>query len=200
MRLPDGWTGTQGRDNATAKNATDDLIVSRYPLAGGKALETRTYLQAGHGDRAYAQDGQLVTLIHGAWRSPVWGTDGYVLAATPARCNLRAGTNCQGEARLPDGRWLRLYGGSIKADPKWHPGENAYLQVIDGTTVVAKVELDHVARDSSGLPVGGRYEPEGVQMTDLDGEPWVLVGFAVGQLGNTTMRVYGRPLSLVLKD
>lgn len=50
------------------------------------------------------------------------------------------------------------------------------------------------------MPIEGRYEPEGLQVTEIDGEPWVLVGFAVGQLGNTTMRVYGRPARYVLND
>lgn len=195
VQLPDGWALTQGRDNATGSNVTDDLILTKFDK-DGKRLETRTVLRGGHGDRAYCVSGNLVVQVKGIWSRIQFGSPwSWKGTGTPPRCALRGGDNLQGEARLPDGRWLRLYGGSIKADPKWHPGENAYLQILDGTTVVRKISVDQVPRDSSGNPIGGRYEPEGVSVGTVEGIPCVLIGFAVGQLGHTTMRVYARPVS-----
>lgn len=193
--VADGWAMTQGRDSGTGSNATDDLILSRFE--GEKLVETRTFLKGGHGDRAYSVDGRLVVQIHGVWRTVVPGI-APTAAATPARCALPGLVGLQGEVGLPDGRWLRLYGESIKGgterDPTHRP---AFLQVIEGVKVVLTIDLDNVARDEAGLPIGGRYEPEGATVGDIDGEPWILVGFAVGRLGNTTMNVYGKPLRLV---
>lgn len=194
VQLPDGWALTQGRDNGTGSNATDDLILTKFDK-DGKRLETRIVPRGGHGDRAYCIDGKLVVQVKGIWARVTFGSPwSWRGTDTPTRCALRGGDNLQGEARLPSGQWLRLYGGSIKTDPAWHRGENAYLQVIEGTTVVRRISLDKVARDSDGHPIGGRYEPEGVSVGTVEGIPCVLVGFAVGQLGHTTMRVYAKPI------
>lgn len=200
MPLAAGWGMTQGRDNGTGSNATDDLILTWFP-DGGKR-ETRTVQRGGHGDRAYRRGGKLVTLIKGVWSQVTFGSPwDWSKTDTPDRCALRSGAGCQGEAYAGEGRWLRLYGESIKggSERDWSH-RTAFLQIIDGTKVVGKVDLDHVARDGKGEPIGGRYEPEGVFVDDRNGEPWVLVGFAVGRLGSTTMNVYGRPLRLVLED
>lgn len=199
IRLPDGWALTQGRDNATGSNATDDLILTRFTV-DGRRVETRTVLRGGHGDRAYCVDGRLVVQVEGVWSRITFGSPwSWKRTSTPPRCKLRAEPGCQGEAAVGDDTWLRLYGESIKGgaerDPENRP---AFLQVIDGTQVVRTVSLDRVARDDKGNPLGGRYEPEGVSVADLNGVPHVFVGFSVGRLGNTTMRVYARPLEEVL--
>lgn len=195
-----GWALTQGRDNGSA-NATDDLILSRYAPEGGKALETRTAPRSGHGDRAYSVDGHLVVQILGAWSTVTFGEPwSYAPTATPARCSLRGLAGLQGEASAGGTVWLRLYGESIKDGSERDPTHRtAFLQVIDGTTVTATLDLDSVPREK-GLAIGGRYEPEGVTVATINGEPTVLVGFSVGRLGSTTMRVYGRPLRYITKD
>lgn len=196
IQIPGGWALTQGRDNRTGLNATDDLILSRFGPAGGRALETRTVLRGGHGDRAYCVDGHLVTQVRGVWARISFGSPwSWRGTATPARCALRAGDGCQGEASLGGGRWLRLYGESMKGGAERDPSHRpAFLQVIDGTKVVRTLDLDGVARDAKGLPLGGRYEPEGVSVGIVDGVRCALVGFSVGRLGATTMNVYATPV------
>lgn len=200
VQLPDGWALTQGRDNSTGSNATDDLILSKFGPAGGRPLETRTVARGGHGDRAYVVDGRLVVQVKGSWSSVTFGTAWKIRPTdTPARCSLRAGAGCQGEAYAGGGQWLRLYGESIKGGAERDPSHRtAFLQVIDGTKVVRKISLDDVARDAKGDPIGGRYEPEGVSIGVVDGVRCVLVGFSVGRLGNTTMQVYALPLDRVV--
>jgi len=199
IRYADGqWALTQGQDSGSGSNATDNLILSQF----GRDLEvndTRTVARAGHGDRAYLIGGFLVTQIRGVWARVKFGSPwSWAGVGTPPRCALPGAPGLQGESQLPDGRWVRLYGESIKGGAERDPTHRtAFLQVVAGLKVVARVDLDHLARDDHGLPIGGRYEPEGVQVTVIDGEPWVLVGFSVGRLGNTTMNVYGRPLRLV---
>lgn len=198
LRWSGGWYLTQGRDNGTGNNAYDDLVLTRFDREC-RRLETRTVLKGGHGDSSYVVDDQLVTLIKGAWSAVTFGSPwSYRKVSTPPRCSLARGHGCQGEASLGGGRWVRLYGESIKGGRERDPDHRtAFLQVIDGTKIVRKIDLDGVARDAAGAPIGGRYEPEGVSVADVDGEPWVHVGFSVGRLGSTTMRVYGRPVRLV---
>jgi len=194
-----GWGGTQGRDRADQPtNAGDDLVLSRYEAGGGLAVETRTVIGGGHGDRTDHADGHMVTRINGVWSKVTFGPE-FTTEPTkaPPSCPLPRPNGSQGDAHLGGTRWVRLHGGSIKTDPAWHPGENAWLQVIDGTVEVGRIDLDAVARDVKGNPIGGRYEPEGVTVAEIDGEPWVIVGFSVGQLGHTTLNLYGRPVRLV---
>jgi hypothetical protein len=195
VRLPDGWALTQGRDNRTANNATDDLILTLFDLKG-KRLETRIVLRGGHGDRAYVVDGDLVTQIKGVWARVHFGSPwSWKGVPAPARCELPGLPGLQGEASLGGDRWLRLYGESIKGGiERDATHRTAFLQVIDGTKITDRIDVDKVARDVNG-PLGGRYEPEGVSVAKIDGEPWVVLGFSVGQLGSTTMRVYGRPVA-----
>lgn len=194
VQLPDGWALTQGRDSGSGLNVSDDLILTRFDPTG-RRLETRTVPRGGHGDRAYVVDGHLVVQILGVWARVAFGSPwSWRGTATPARCSLRAGSGCQGEASLGGGQWLRLYGESMKGGAERDPSHRpAFLQLIDGTRIVRTINLDHVARDAKGLPLGGRYEPEGVSVGVVDGVRCVLVGFSVGRLGGTTMRVYGIP-------
>lgn len=196
VQIPEGWALTQGQDSGSDSNATDNLILSRFKPGGGKAVETRTVARGGHGDRAYGGR-WLVVQIRGTWSAVTFGSPWhYARTDTPARCSLAYGAGCQGEAGLGGGRWLRLYGESMKGGAERDPSHRpAFLQVIQDTEVVRKISLDHVARDSKGQPIGGRYEPEGVSTGTVDGVPCALVGFAVGRLGSTTMRVYACPLT-----
>lgn len=198
IQIREGWALTQGRDNDTGRNATDDLILSKFGSMGGSALETRIVTKGGHGDRAYSVDGRLVTKVRGVWAVVRFGSPwSWRGTAAPASCSAkpRAGRSFQGETRLPDGTWVRLYGESIKGgrerDPEHH---TAFLDLIVGTRTVATIDLDHVARDAAGLPIGGRYEPEGVTVARVAGVDYLAVGFSVGRLGRTTMNVYGLPL------
>lgn len=194
-----GWAMTQGRDNGTGNNAWDDLILSRFGAGGGRALETRIVPRGGHGDRVYVVGGHLVTLVEGVWARVRFGSPwSWRGTATPARCPRKAGPGCQGEAQLPDGRWLQLYGESMKGGAERDPSHRpAFLQLIAGGDVVSTLDLDGVARDADGEPLGGRYEPEGVFVAELDGVLYVLVGFSVGRLGATSMVVFGCPVERV---
>jgi hypothetical protein len=198
IRYPDGqWALTQGQDSGSGSNTTDNLILTQFGR-DQEENETRSVPRGGHGDRAYLIAGYLVTQVRGVWSRITFGSPwSWGGVARPPRCPLPAGPGCQGETQLPDGTWLRLYGESIKggSERDWSH-RTAFAQVIDGLRVTRTVDLDSVARDPQGNPLGGRYEPEGIQVTDIDGEPWVLVGFSVGRLGDTTMNVYGRPLRL----
>lgn len=200
LQIPGGWALTQGRDNGTRANATDDLILSRFGPAGGAALETRTVLRGGHGDRAYVVDGHLVVQVKGIWSRITFGSPwSWRGTSAPARCAAPAGAGCQGEASLGGGRWLRLYGESIKGGAERDPTHRtAFLEVLEGTKVTRRIDLDQLARDQQGLPLGGRYEPEGVSVGVVDGVRCVLVGFSVGRLGSTTMRVYGVPVDAIV--
>lgn len=189
-----GWGMTQGRDNGTGNNAYDDLVLTRFHDDG---RETRQVLRGGHGDRTYSVDGHLVTLVKGVWSKITFGSPwSYKATARPARCPAPGLPGMQGEASAGGGKWFRLYGESIKggSERDWEH-RTAFLQVLDGTRVVKRIDLDKLARDERGLPIGGRYEPEGVCTAKIDGELWALVGFSVGRLGNTTMNVYGRPVA-----
>lgn len=198
VQLPDGWAMTQGRDNGTGRNATDDLILSRFD-AKGRLLETRTVLRGGHGDRAAVVGGVLQTRVKGVWAAVKFGSPWswrgtYASPVCPR--GLRAGTDLQGECYLGGRRWLRLYGMSMKGGAERDPS-HAYpvLDLIENTTLMRSYDLRHVPVDKNGIPIGGRYEPEGVSVGTVDGVQVALVGFSVGRLGNTTMRVYACPLA-----
>lgn len=201
IQISGGWALTQGQDNETGRNTTDHLILSRFNQ-GGELLETRVQKYGGHGDRAYPVGGQLVTKVKGVWAKVTFGSAwSWKGTTTPASCSVkpRSGRSFQGETRLPGGRWARLYGESMKGgaerDPKHFP---AVLDIIEGSQVVRSLDLDHVARDDKGMPIGGRYEPEGVSTATVGGVDYLTVGFSVGRLGNTTMNVYGCPLAALI--
>lgn len=196
-----GWALTQGRDNGTGRNSTDDLILSRFTKAG-RLLETRTVARGGHGDRAWANDaGQLVTKVKGVWARVAFGSPWswrgtYATPLCPVR--PRSSTSLQGEAYAGGKRWLRLYGESMKGGAERDPSHAyPFLEVIETGQPTRVHDLRRIPLDTKGLPIGGRYEPEGVSIGVLDGVRVAFVGFAVGRLGSTTMRVYACPLALL---
>lgn len=148
---------------------------------------------------------EVGTYINSTWCWLPWRSGSMTVAeakkyaGTRARCLLAAKADCQGEVDLGNGKWLRLYGGSIKGGSERDPThKTATLEVIEGRTITKTLDLDGLARDKNALPVGGRYEPEGLAQAVIKREPYVLAGFSVGRLGNTTMTVFGRPLRYVL--
>jgi hypothetical protein len=193
-----GWGLTQGRDNGTGRNATDDLILSRFDKAC-RLIETRTIPRGGHGDHTAPQDGKLTTRIKGIWASVNFGSPWswrgtYATPLCPVR--PRSSTSLQGEAYAGGQRWLRLYGQSMKGGAERDPSHAyPFLEVIEGDRLLRTHDLRKVPLDAKGLPIGGRYEPEGVSLGVLDGVKVALVGFSVGRLGGTTMRVYACPLA-----
>jgi hypothetical protein len=193
-----GWALTQGRDNGTSRNATDDLILTRFDKDGHR-LETRTIARGGHGDRAFTRDGKLVTQIRGIWASvsfgSPWSWRGTYAAPVCPRAP-RPGTSLQGEAYAGGKRWLRLYGQSMKGGAERDPTHTyPVLDVIEGDRLLRSYDLRGLPLDAKSQPIGGRYEPEGVSIGVLEGERVALVGFAVGRLGATTMRIYACPLA-----
>lgn len=200
------WYLTQGRDT-TGGNANDDLIVTAFEHDGTR-VGTLTIPKGGHGDRLVMRGDEIGTYVGGAWCWLPWRTGTMTVAeaqtrrGTRALCQLpahEADNDCQGEADLGDGTWLRLYGQSVKGGADRDPTHaTATLEVIVAGDIVQVLDLDHIPRDAKGLPLGGRYEPEGLTVATVDGEPYVLAGFSVGQLSSTALNVYGRPLRLVV--
>ena len=145
-------------------------------------------------------DGKLTTLVRGIWASinfgSPWSWRGREYATPLCPVRPRTDTSLQGEAYAGGKRWLRLYGQSMKGGAERDPSHAyPFLQVIDGDRVSKTYDLRRLPLDAKGLPIGGRYEPEGVSIGTLDGVKVALVGFAVGRLGGTTMRVYACPLA-----
>lgn len=198
------WYLTQGRDNSTGTNATDDLLISRFDPAGARR-GTMTIPRGGHGDRLVMRGDDVGVYVGGIWCWLTWRASTLSIAGaqqqhgTRARCPLGAREYCQGEVDLGRGRWVRLYGGSIKGGSERDPSHPApYLEVIDGTKITRTIKLPTGLGRKNSLPIGGRFEPEGLAQTDINGQPWLLVGYAIGRLGNTTLLVYGRPTADVL--
>lgn len=200
------WYLSQGRDNSTGSNVTDDLILTKF-TRDGERVGTAVIPRGGHGDRMVMRGDEIGVYVQGVWCWLPWqpGTmtvsDAQAHRGLRERCPLAARQYCQGEVDLGHGTWLRLYGGSIKGGPQQSsPHPPATLEVLQDAKVVRELSLDRVARDQDGLPVGGRYEPEGIALATVDGDQWVIVGFSVGRLGSTTMLVFGRPLHEVLEE
>lgn len=197
------WFLTQGRPTG---HAYDDLTISRF-THDGDLLGSMKVPQGGHGDRLIMRGDDVGVYVQHVWCWLPWhpGCTWTVAAAhehrgTRRRLALPARRYCQGEVDLGD-VWLRLYGGSIKGGAerdRSHP--LPFIELIKEDKVVRTVKLTALARQQDGTPIGGRLEPEGLSEAHLDGEPWILAGFAIGRLQHTSHLVYGRPERQLVRD
>lgn len=203
------WYLTQGKDSG---HPFQDLTITRFDPSG-RRLGAMLVVEGGHGDRLVMRGDDVGVYIQGFWcwlpwtRGRTWRTGDTIRhRSNRRRLSLPARAWCQGEVDLGD-TWLRLYGVPFKPEgpsrnPRGlrNPNIPAFIEVIENLRVVRTIKLGHLAREKNGQPIGGRLEPEGLAQGRVDGQPWILAGFAIGRIGNTHLVVYGRPTRLILDD
>lgn len=195
-------------DNATPEN----IVVSKFV---NNVLESSMNITGGgHGDLFYVENaGATVYLryrhnslsgsneVSGTWvrvpyRPGQTMSDATALtyeSSPMPRDSLDRRGWWQGEAAY-DGKYYRLYGGVYNdTGTTTSPEVPVTVEVVQGGEILSVIDAGHLGRVgdvSTGLPLGGRLEPQGAAILMDNGWPHLLVGIAINSSGAYQTKLY----------